>query len=147
MTPGLYMFTYDYAGNAAGVHVLGETVYSDDMDHVINLLLNSGSIDADSSDSVIYDNDNKIIFSEGLWKCGDCSDSSVKNPIYSESYDVDANYEDDMEFQFALSIENARCVTISADDTCLVQVKSGNCIGDSVTFSASGATHYDVTAY
>ncbi|CAG4949418.1 unnamed protein product [Colias eurytheme] len=116
------------------------------MDHVISLLLNSESVE-ESSESEIDEKENKIIFSDGLWKCGDCSDSNIINPIYSESYDVDTNYGDDMEFQFALSIENTRCVTISADDACLVQVRSGNCVGDSVTFSATGASHYDVTAY
>ncbi|CAK1540752.1 unnamed protein product [Leptosia nina] len=96
-----------------------------------------------------FETTDEPVFSDGLWMCGDCLGIQESNIKYSESFDVDTNEqnEENIEVQFAVSLSDMRCITVSTDNISNVALVSGSCIGDTVTLSVSGTPHYDVTVY
>ncbi|VVC88115.1 unnamed protein product [Leptidea sinapis] len=125
--------------------VFSEGVDNDsDMDHIVDLIV-TGDVEQSSEMKTV--SESELHNSDGVWKCGNCSNIANTTVLYSESYDVNTSNEDHNEIQIGIFVERMRCVTISAANASVVTIVKGYCVGDAVTFSVRGAEHYDIDVY
>ncbi|CAH2241559.1 uncharacterized protein LOC120627532 [Pararge aegeria] len=127
----------------------------DEIDPVVDMLLNN------EYENPVEPTNNKveegvetelILYPDGVWKCGNCTNMKQMKLLYSEAYDHDTNYDEyaeelNMEIQIGLSLKNMRCITMEAEEDIDVRLVSGACAGEQATLGVMRATHCVVSVY
>ncbi|XP_023955167.1 uncharacterized protein LOC112058515 [Bicyclus anynana] len=128
----------------------------DEIDPVIDMLLN-GEYDANNNlenktfQDVVED-EPVLLYPDGVWKCGNCTDSDKMDLLYSEVYERDVNYDEyaeelNMEIQIGLSLNNMKCITVKAEEDTDVRIVSGACSGEQATLGLLRAIHCVISVY
>ncbi|XP_072939016.1 uncharacterized protein [Epargyreus clarus] len=129
------------------------TSSENEMDLVIEMLMNNEFSDfKDSPENLLKEKNSaeEPVYADGLWKCGKCDDIDESKLLYTEMYNVEANYDEDyIDLMVGLSLQKMSCVTISgaSDEPGDVTRVSGDCMGEDVTLRVAGAAQYEVRAY
>ncbi|XP_050347350.1 uncharacterized protein LOC126771494 [Nymphalis io] len=86
--------------------------------------------------------------SDGVWKCGNCTNIDESKLLFSEDLDLDANYNENVgyELQIGFSVDNMRCITIETEEITVRRV-SGACAGEEVTLGVIQKSHFEVKIY
>nr|XP_004929429.1 uncharacterized protein LOC101745969 [Bombyx mori] len=116
----------------------------DYFDDVVNMLMNYDDRLVASAEE---DEGEQPVLSEGIWKCGDCEQIQESNLIYNEVNEVisDLNSDESVQVQVSYSLQDMRCITVSADEAKSIRRVSGSCSGDSVTLSVTPTRSYQFT--
>ncbi|CAH0714679.1 unnamed protein product, partial [Brenthis ino] len=74
-------------------------------------------------------------FSDGMWRCGDCSCIDESKLLYEEYFDVDTNnyLGRRLNTQIGFALNNMRCITIKTHQLNIVRRVTGSCFGNQVT--------------
>ncbi|XP_046962467.1 uncharacterized protein LOC124531932 isoform X2 [Vanessa cardui] len=136
------------------VNICGDNSFfdyrDDELDNIFDDILNGYDTNIDSDER--YDVRNEVReqpqLSNGIWKCGHCTDIDESKLIYTDTLDLDTNYDDNfgMELQIGFSVKDMRCITILALENFVRRV-SGACAGEEVTLSLTKRGHVEVNIY
>ncbi|XP_069356256.1 uncharacterized protein [Maniola hyperantus] len=94
-----------------------------------------------------------ILYPDGVWKCGNCTNMEKMKLLYSEVYEQDVTYGDydeelNVETQIGLSLSHMRCITMEAEeDNMDVRIVAGACTGERVTIGVIRAAHCVISVY
>lgn len=129
------------------VSVCGDEDALDDNSYYFGLLNGDEDAGVGREDKIETIQEEQPKLQDGLWKCGNCTNINESKVLFSETLELDTNYEDTgYELQIQLAVKNMRCIIVDAG---AIEVRriSGACAGEDVSLSITQNCTVDVKIY